>query len=158
MTARQLRVVIDINVLISGYFFGKPETPPRRVLKATLERLLVLLHTDDYLVDLLEAFSKEKFIDRLAILGETAVSITVTLAQLGERVTTAEVPAGVVRDRDDVIILACAVGGQADFIVSGDKDLTDLGIYEGIPILTPAQFLLILNPPDEPVADEPVKE
>jgi predicted nucleic acid-binding protein len=47
----------------------------------------------------------------------------------------------------------CAIGGKADFIVSGDKDLTTLKIYRNIPILTPADFLLILNPPAERPAD-----
>lgn len=153
MTDRPLRVVVDINVLISGYFFGKPETPPRQILKATLDGFFVLLHTDDYLVDLLEALSKKTFLGRLAEIGETASSITLILAQLSEKVTAAEVPAGVVRDRDDAIILACAVGGQADTIVSGDKDLTTLGVFRNIPILTPAQFLLVLHPPDDPASE-----
>jgi len=31
--------------------------------------------------------------------------------------------------------------GQADAIVSGDRDLLDLVAHEDIPVLTPAQFL-----------------
>jgi predicted nucleic acid-binding protein len=52
-----------------------------------------------------------------------------------------------VRDPKDVMILACAVGGKADFIVSGAKDLLTLVSYEGIPILTAEQFLKrVANP------------
>jgi len=45
------------------------------------------------------------------------------------------------RDPADDMVLAAAVGGHADAIVSGDKDLLDLGAYEGMPILTTRQAL-----------------
>jgi len=44
-------------------------------------------------------------------------------------------------DVDDDKLLALAVTGQADAIVSGDRDLLDLVAHEDIPVLTPAQFL-----------------
>ena len=31
--------------------------------------------------------------------------------------------------------------GEADAIISGDRDLLGLGVYEGVSILTPAEFL-----------------
>jgi predicted nucleic acid-binding protein len=40
--------------------------------------------------------------------------------------------------------VACAVEGEADYIVSGDRHLRKLGAYQGIPIVTPTQFLTIL--------------
>lgn len=45
------------------------------------------------------------------------------------------------RDADDDKFLALAVTGQADAIISGDRDLLDLVSHEGIPILTPAQIV-----------------
>ena len=45
------------------------------------------------------------------------------------------------RDPDDNRVLECAVAGQANLIVSGDKDLLVLGTYDGIPIITIRQFL-----------------
>ena len=41
---------------------------------------------------------------------------------------------------DDTIIIA-AVEGNADCIVSGDRHLKNLKSYQGIPILSPAEFL-----------------
>jgi predicted nucleic acid-binding protein len=38
-------------------------------------------------------------------------------------------------------VLACAVGAQADLIVSGDKDLLTLGSFERIPIVVAAEAL-----------------
>lgn len=47
---------------------------------------------------------------------------------------------GVTRDPKDDAVVACAVEGKADYIVSGDKDLLVLGTYQDIQIVTPSQF------------------
>ena len=52
-------------------------------------------------------------------------------------VSTGTIPA----DPVDEMVLACAVEGQADLIVSGDRHLLDLGEYQGIPIVTAREFL-----------------
>lgn len=44
-------------------------------------------------------------------------------------------------DPADGMVLACALEGQADFIVSGDHHLTDLKNYQGIKIVDPVTFL-----------------
>jgi hypothetical protein len=49
--------------------------------------------------------------------------------------------AGVSRDPKDDIFLACAVEGNADYIVTGDADLLVLKEHEGIKILRPHDFL-----------------
>jgi predicted nucleic acid-binding protein len=42
--------------------------------------------------------------------------------------------------------LEAAVAGEADYIVTGDKDLLVLHPFEGIPIVGPAEFLEALEP------------
>jgi predicted nucleic acid-binding protein len=39
--------------------------------------------------------------------------------------------------------LACALEGEADYIVSGDRHLLDLGLYQGIKIIKAKAFLKI---------------
>ncbi len=46
---------------------------------------------------------------------------------------------------DDDKFLYCAQAGVADFIVSGDKHLLSLQQYAGIPILSPAAFLIMIT-------------
>ena len=48
---------------------------------------------------------------------------------------------GATCDSKDDAIVACAVEGQAQYIVSGDQDLLILEAYEGVLVLTPRQFL-----------------
>jgi putative PIN family toxin of toxin-antitoxin system len=47
----------------------------------------------------------------------------------------------VCRDPDDDWVLATAIAGQAEAIVTGDGDLLALGVYEGVAILSPRQLI-----------------
>ncbi len=49
------------------------------------------------------------------------------------------------RDPDDNEFLECALAGGADYIVSGDAHLLDIGQYDGIQLVTPAAFLVVLD-------------
>lgn len=49
------------------------------------------------------------------------------------------------RDPKDDMVVACAVAAQADYIVSRDRDLLDLGTYQGIQIVTPEAFIQYLR-------------
>lgn len=40
------------------------------------------------------------------------------------------------------IFLECAVDGEANYIISGDKHLLDLGMYNGIQIIRAKDFLI----------------
>jgi putative PIN family toxin of toxin-antitoxin system len=44
---------------------------------------------------------------------------------------------GVVRDPEDDMIIACAVAAGADYVVSRDRDLLDLEMYQDIEIVSP---------------------
>ncbi len=62
------------------------------------------------------------------------------LLRIGELVRDLPLIAGVVRDPGDDMILACALKGQADSIVTRDKDLLSLDGYQGAAIITPEDF------------------
>ena len=51
----------------------------------------------------------------------------------------------VVRDPQDDMIISCAVVADADYIVSRDKDLLDLGAYREINIVSPEVFIQLLR-------------
>jgi hypothetical protein len=53
---------------------------------------------------------------------------------------------GASRDPDDNHVLACAIEGDVDFIVSDDrKHILSLGEYRGIPIVSMPAFLRMLR-------------
>jgi putative PIN family toxin of toxin-antitoxin system len=49
------------------------------------------------------------------------------------------------RDPDDDKFLECAVAGRAGYLVTGDRDLRELGSFRGITILTAGEFLERMN-------------
>ena len=51
----------------------------------------------------------------------------------------------VCRDPDDDAILACALEGRADYLVTGDVDLLELKFFKGIRIVTPRDFELLFK-------------
>lgn len=137
-----MRVVLDTNILISSFFYGGL---PRQVYNAALQKQYRVLYSDALTAELRRVLAYEKFRDRLARTSQTIDDLVEAFSIVGERVNAATVPENVVRDRKDSAIIACAVGGRADYIVTGDLDVLTLEHYEGVHIVTPADFLDILG-------------
>jgi putative PIN family toxin of toxin-antitoxin system len=55
-------------------------------------------------------------------------------------------PAVEVNDRDDLPILAAAVAAGADVLLTGDRELLELKVVEGVEVLSPRQFWEKLRP------------
>ncbi len=61
----------------------------------------------------------------------------------------AEIVAGLYQVRKstglaDDMFLACALEGRAEYVVSGDRHLLEIGSYHGMLIVTPRQFMTLL--------------
>lgn len=149
------RATVDTNIFISALFW---KGTPDRVIDVFKREEALLLLSNDILAELERKLSSAKFAPRIAQIGQTPAELVASFRDMAEPVVPGDVPEGAIRDPKDRMILACAVGGNADVIVSGDRDLTDMGSYQEIPILTPAQFLTLINLPAEPPADESPKE
>jgi len=64
------------------------------------------------------------------------------LTESAELVFPVERASGATPDPDDEMILECALAAEADLIVSGDKKhLLALRQFQGIPIVSPVEFL-----------------
>ena len=135
-----VRVVLDTNTLVSGVI--SPGGPPRRLLDDARTQAFELCSSATLLAELLDVLSREKFAARLTRAGLTPQGIVGDLRRLAYLATPQEVPRVVENDTDDDHVLACAVAGRADLIVSGDKHLLTLGgQYNGIAIVPPAQAI-----------------
>jgi len=136
------RVVLDTYTRISALLFGgKPRTlvntiQPPGYLQLISEPLLA-----EYQRVLIEKFSWTP--------EDTAAQLQ-TIRSECELVHPLEIIA-VSRDPDDDRILECAVAGQADYIITGDRDLLVLSSFREISILTVRQFLDRLSAPQVPL-------
>ncbi|MBI3385275.1 hypothetical protein HY030_03740 [Candidatus Gottesmanbacteria bacterium] len=50
----------------------------------------------------------------------------------------------VAKDPGDDKFIACAISGNANYLVSGDKHLLEMNNYHGLKILSPKGFLALL--------------
>lgn len=50
-----------------------------------------------------------------------------------------------VADKDDIKLFACAVAGEAGYIISGDRWVQEVGTYQGIHVIAPSLFLTALE-------------
>lgn len=81
----------------------------------------------------------EEVLVRMRLAPEVAAAASLEYEQLALLVRPPRVPR-VARDPDDDEVLAAAIAGHAEFVVTGDRDLLVLGEYEGCRIRTPRQF------------------
>lgn len=133
-----MRVVLDTNTLVSGII--SPAGPPRRLLDAAREQAFEMCSSATLLAELLDVLSRQKFAARVVAAGLSPQGLVVELRRLAFMTAPVDVPRVVEHDPDDDHVLACALAGRADLIVSGDKHFRGLGgRYQGIPIVNAAQ-------------------
>lgn len=135
-----MRVVADTNTVLSGLFW---HGPPRMVLDAA--RLgAIRLYTSPLLLEEIEdVLSRKKFSARLVRAGLNSKDILAGYAALATVATSPRHRQVVLDDPDDDEVIACAVNARASVIVSGDAHLLRIGFFEGISILSAAEFVKI---------------
>ena len=128
------RVVVDTNVFVSSFFGGNP----RKVVDLWKAGDIILCLSTPIIEEYVEVLTRlglenERELEEL--LGLFARGLHVVFSA---RTPTLRVIAG---DPADDKFIECAVAVKADFIISGDKALTGIRDYMGIPIVTPRAFL-----------------
>jgi len=133
-----VKVVLDTNVLISGLLW---EGLPNRILTLIKQGEVTLCLSPEIVEEVEAVIKRDKFKGRVRELetkvGELVSSI---LAQANIYSTEGTIEA-IEEDPDDNMFLSCALYAGAEYIVSGDKHLLDLGFYSGIKIFSPREFL-----------------
>jgi putative PIN family toxin of toxin-antitoxin system len=147
--ANARRVVVDSNVWVSGLI--DPSGPPGRVLDAVRTGRIEAIASWDLADEITAVLSRPKLAERYRI---TADDIADVLALLAPLLPTVDVTVNVdVRDHKDVPVLAAAVAGGAELIVTGDLDLFDKPVRvwlgaRGTDVISPAALLDLLDASD----------
>jgi uncharacterized protein len=141
-----IRAVLDTNFLVSALL--NPQRPPARVLELALLGKIRLIISPQLIKEIERVLTypkvKKLFKKRKTSPGEVEEAITKVLkvaVLTPGGLTVAAVP----DDPADDMVLACAMEGNADFIISSDHHLLDIKEYQGIKILNPAKFLELIE-------------
>ncbi|MBX3069041.1 MAG: putative toxin-antitoxin system toxin component, PIN family [Thermomicrobiales bacterium] len=133
--------VVDTNVLASA--FVSPIGAPRQVINQWKNEAFELIVSEQTLLELKRTVDRPYFRLRLTE-AETArnllhLSQEATVVRISERV------AGVATHPEDDLVLATAISGKVDYLVTGDRQLLKLREFRGVRIVSAAEFLLVLS-------------
>lgn len=134
-----MRVVLDTNVVVSGYLWGGV---PRQLLQAARQNRLRLFTSTPLLLELADILGRVKFTRKLAAAQLSIDQLVDGYALLATVVHPVAInPTIIIDDPDDDQVLACALSAKTDIIVSGDRHLLDLQKHQGIRIVTSAEAM-----------------
>ena len=137
-----IRAVLDTNLLVSYLLTHRP--PIATLIDEHLAQERFSLVTTAVLLEELDRVLRYPRLQRYYS-EETRTRYIALIAALSEVVELPESVPSICRDPDDDWVIACAVIGEADCIVSGDRDLLALERVGEIPILSAAEFLATLE-------------
>ena len=131
------RVVFDTNILFSAVgWLGNPH----HCVQAARQGKCLSLTCEAILAELAEKLQLKRGFDA----GKAAEAIN-EIRAFSKVVAIPGTLKVVAADPDDDAVLECAVIGQAQYLVSGDRHLLALGNYQGVQIVKAANFLTLLQ-------------
>ncbi len=138
------RVTPDVQALVQGTI---SPTGAAGALLASWERgETALIICEEIVAEYEAVLSRPHIVKKFAHIS--AATISASAAALREHsifMAVNEVPRVVPDDPDDDVVLACAVAGHAEYIVSRDNHLLKMGAHQGIPIVSTESFARILR-------------
>ena len=129
-----IRIVIDTNVVVSGYIFRG--IPQDIILSCKSGNCRPLVS-----VAMINELARVLHYKKLKLTEEAIYKILQDYNSITEFVIINKYYRVIQNDRNDNIFIDCAISGQADAIVSGDKHLLNLGEFKGIKIVKPITFV-----------------
>ena len=137
-----MEAVLDTNVAVSAAI--SPKGPPAEIIKAWRAGSFVWV-TSPPLLDEMEKTLGSQRLRRYLAWGDDEIAEFLDLVRAHSRTVTPGSTLDVVRaDPADNRVLEAAVDGGADYIVTGDRHLLEIGRYQEIAIVTPARFVAII--------------
>lgn len=141
-----LRAVLDANVYASALV--KPDGPPGRILHLILaDRTFEVVLSKSIIVELRRCLDYPKLRKFIPLDDDEIDRWILALELIADMVMPSREVRAVADDPDDDHLLAAALEGRAAFLVTGDRHVLALGEYEGVRIVTPAEFLKVLGEP-----------
>ena len=139
------KAVLDTTVLVSGFLKQVEGGVAHQLLLFARQGAFEQYISDYILEELAEVLLRPgRTRQRYQYPDSAVVEFCQGLTRFATLVT--DVPeVRIVRDPSDDLILGCAIGAGAEYLVTRDKDLLSLEEYQRIKIVTPEAFLRMLR-------------
>lgn len=143
-----MKIVLDTNVIIKGGFItdrldqkGKPIFDPKckRILDDAVERKILIVSEPAIRELRVTAIEKLQFpVDQVEALIARISPPNSTMIPMNRK----KIPKMGCYDRTDDLFLAMAVKAKADYLVSKDSEVTEMGSIGTLRIVTPTAYIL----------------
>ena len=138
MSSRRVSAVIDTNLFISALISARGA--PGALYAAWRDGAFILHISDEQRAEIADVLARPKFTERFKLSTDAIQGLFYLLETRAHRVPLHDPLPLQVRDHKDNHILAAALGGGADYLVSGDADLLSLA---DDPRITPLQIITV---------------
>lgn len=137
-----LRAVLDTNVIISGII---GHGPPAQILDAARIGQSNLVTSAELMAELEAVAGRPGIVNKYPYVLDNLKAIVDFLSSFSVGGASLSGNPAIVQDPRDVPVLACAVAGKANYIVSGDPHLLNLKEFHSTRIVSPREFMDILG-------------
>ena len=138
------RVTPDVQALVQAAVSGTGAAG--FILKAWERGNVGFVLCEEIIAEYVNVLRRPHIQQRFLHVNNATIAASATaLRQNATLVAVDEIPSVVPDDPDDNIILACAVEGGAEYVITRDKHLLRLGTHQGIPIVSTEAFAGILR-------------
>ena len=131
-----MRIVLDTNVFLAA--FGG------RGFCHELFEIIITSHTVITSEPILDEFARN-LSNKFRVPAKTVKAASSFLKTNSKLVEPSKVAKDIGADAADRLVLGTAVAGKADYLITGDQNLVDIGRCKNTKIITPRQFWEIIK-------------
>lgn len=139
---QKIRAVIDTNILVSGII--SPKGAPRKILDLARKEIFKVISSASINHEILDVLHRDYIYAKYNLTEEIIDDISAFLYEGSILTEDRYAVSKVKKDPEDNKFIACALEGEADYIISGDDHLLGLKHYRGVQIVDARDFLKVL--------------
>ena len=135
---KKIKIVLDTNIWIS-YLISKNSNQWDTLI---FSDKIQIIYSEKLLNEFIEVTQRDKFrkffsLEDLEVILNFLGDFAIFVESIGKKYTLC-------RDLKDNFLLDLAVTAEADFLVTGDKDLLEIKTLENVKILSPTDFINLI--------------
>ena len=131
-----MNIVFDSNIYIAAF-------ATHGVCHLMLESCIT--EHNVFISDFILGEIKEKLIKKIKLPPETVDEIISYLGEQAIVINPKNLVSDICRDPDDDNIISLGLAAKAEYIVTGDRDLLDIGQYASLHMVSPKEFSEVLK-------------